>query len=255
MLHNPEFYERQRMRASTWNIPRFLHCRATPQWSTPACSCPSRSPTRCCASRRRACTARCGPGASSPRPKRAPRRSTRESTQPSASRRCAKPSTTRWSPTGKNSKAACPCPTRTTGTRSRGDRGRRAGHHHRQREGLPRRRARTARAGGSPPRRLPPRPARPQPAHHPAGYPRAGRPHPETTAHPARPGDPPRPGRRTRVRRRAPPPHGQPPPRHLTGAGRPNSVSLPAACSRAGTRSRRACHKRGRPAPTPPGRH
>ena len=25
-MHNPEFYERQRMRASTWNIPRFLHC-------------------------------------------------------------------------------------------------------------------------------------------------------------------------------------------------------------------------------------
>jgi hypothetical protein len=24
--HNPEFYERQRMRASTYNIPRFLHC-------------------------------------------------------------------------------------------------------------------------------------------------------------------------------------------------------------------------------------
>jgi hypothetical protein len=27
-MHNPEFYERQRMRASTYNIPRFLHgCR------------------------------------------------------------------------------------------------------------------------------------------------------------------------------------------------------------------------------------
>ena len=25
-MHNPEFYERQRMRASTYNIPRFLHC-------------------------------------------------------------------------------------------------------------------------------------------------------------------------------------------------------------------------------------
>ena len=25
-MHNPEFYERQRMRASTHNIPRFLHC-------------------------------------------------------------------------------------------------------------------------------------------------------------------------------------------------------------------------------------
>jgi superfamily II DNA or RNA helicase len=25
-MHNPEFHERQRMRASTWNIPRFLHC-------------------------------------------------------------------------------------------------------------------------------------------------------------------------------------------------------------------------------------
>lgn len=25
-MHNPEFYERQRMRASTCNIPRFLHC-------------------------------------------------------------------------------------------------------------------------------------------------------------------------------------------------------------------------------------
>ena len=25
-MHNPVFYERQRMRASTWNIPRFLHC-------------------------------------------------------------------------------------------------------------------------------------------------------------------------------------------------------------------------------------
>ena len=25
-MHNPEFYERQRMRASTWNIPRFLRC-------------------------------------------------------------------------------------------------------------------------------------------------------------------------------------------------------------------------------------
>jgi hypothetical protein len=24
-MHNPLFYERQRMRASTWNIPRFLH--------------------------------------------------------------------------------------------------------------------------------------------------------------------------------------------------------------------------------------
>ena len=24
--HNPELYERQRMRASTYNIPRFLHC-------------------------------------------------------------------------------------------------------------------------------------------------------------------------------------------------------------------------------------
>lgn len=24
-MHNPEFYERQRMRASTYNIPRFLH--------------------------------------------------------------------------------------------------------------------------------------------------------------------------------------------------------------------------------------
>jgi superfamily II DNA or RNA helicase len=24
-MHNPQFYERQRMRASTWNIPRFLH--------------------------------------------------------------------------------------------------------------------------------------------------------------------------------------------------------------------------------------
>jgi superfamily II DNA or RNA helicase len=24
-MHNPEFYERQRMRASTWNVPRFLH--------------------------------------------------------------------------------------------------------------------------------------------------------------------------------------------------------------------------------------
>ena len=24
-MHNPEFYERQRMRASTCNIPRFLH--------------------------------------------------------------------------------------------------------------------------------------------------------------------------------------------------------------------------------------
>jgi len=25
-MHNPEFYERQRMRTSTYNIPRFLHC-------------------------------------------------------------------------------------------------------------------------------------------------------------------------------------------------------------------------------------
>ena len=102
--------------------------------------------------------------------------------------------------------------------------------------------------GGSPPRRLPPRPARPQPAHHPAGYPRAGRPHPETTAHPARPGDPPRPGRRARVRRRAPPPHGQPPPRHLTGAGRPNRVSLPADTSRLadGGRTARRCSLTGR---------
>jgi hypothetical protein len=25
-MRNPEFHERQRMRASTWNIPRFLHC-------------------------------------------------------------------------------------------------------------------------------------------------------------------------------------------------------------------------------------
>jgi superfamily II DNA or RNA helicase len=25
-MHNPQFYERQRMRASTYNIPRFLHC-------------------------------------------------------------------------------------------------------------------------------------------------------------------------------------------------------------------------------------
>ena len=25
-MHNPEFYERQRMRASTYNIPHFLHC-------------------------------------------------------------------------------------------------------------------------------------------------------------------------------------------------------------------------------------
>jgi superfamily II DNA or RNA helicase len=25
-MHNPEFYERQQMRASTYNIPRFLHC-------------------------------------------------------------------------------------------------------------------------------------------------------------------------------------------------------------------------------------
>ena len=25
-MHNPEFYERQRMRASTYNVPRFLHC-------------------------------------------------------------------------------------------------------------------------------------------------------------------------------------------------------------------------------------
>jgi hypothetical protein len=25
-MHNPDFYERQRMRASTYNIPRFLHC-------------------------------------------------------------------------------------------------------------------------------------------------------------------------------------------------------------------------------------
>jgi hypothetical protein len=25
-MHNPEFHERQRMRASTYNIPRFLHC-------------------------------------------------------------------------------------------------------------------------------------------------------------------------------------------------------------------------------------
>jgi primosomal protein N' len=25
-MHNPEFYERQRMRASTYKIPRFLHC-------------------------------------------------------------------------------------------------------------------------------------------------------------------------------------------------------------------------------------
>ena len=25
-MHNPEFYERQRMRASTYTIPRFLHC-------------------------------------------------------------------------------------------------------------------------------------------------------------------------------------------------------------------------------------
>jgi hypothetical protein len=24
-MHNPVFYERQRMRASTWNVPRFLH--------------------------------------------------------------------------------------------------------------------------------------------------------------------------------------------------------------------------------------
>jgi hypothetical protein len=24
-MHNPLFYERQRMRASTWNVPRFLH--------------------------------------------------------------------------------------------------------------------------------------------------------------------------------------------------------------------------------------
>jgi superfamily II DNA or RNA helicase len=27
-MHNPDFYERQRMRASTYNIPRFLHCYA-----------------------------------------------------------------------------------------------------------------------------------------------------------------------------------------------------------------------------------
>src|SRR5229473_3410855 len=52
--------------------------------------------------------------ASSPRPRRPPRRSTRESTQASASRRCAKPST-HWSPAEKNSKAACPCPVKTTG--------------------------------------------------------------------------------------------------------------------------------------------
>jgi hypothetical protein len=38
-----------------------------------------------------------------------------------------------------------------------------AGHHHRDRQGLPRRRARTARAGGSAPRRFPARPTRPQP--------------------------------------------------------------------------------------------
>ena len=25
-MHNPLFYERQRMRASTYGIPRFLHC-------------------------------------------------------------------------------------------------------------------------------------------------------------------------------------------------------------------------------------
>ena len=24
-MHNPQFYERQRMRASTWDMPRFLH--------------------------------------------------------------------------------------------------------------------------------------------------------------------------------------------------------------------------------------
>jgi hypothetical protein len=24
-MHNPEFHERQPMRASAWNIPRFLH--------------------------------------------------------------------------------------------------------------------------------------------------------------------------------------------------------------------------------------
>ena len=41
----------------------------------------------------------------------------------------------------------------------------------------------------------------------------------------------------------SPPPHGHPPPRHLTGAGRPNSVSLSADTSRLadGGRTARRC--------------
>jgi hypothetical protein len=95
----------------------------------------------------KACTARCGPAASSPRPRRPPSRSTREWTR-QALRADARGLRRRAGL--RNSKAACHCLIRTTGTR-RGDPGRRAGHHHRQREGLPRRTAHAARAGGSHP--------------------------------------------------------------------------------------------------------
>lgn len=42
-LHNPEFYEKERLRFSTWNTPRFIRCYRRPSTSS---FCPGDSGTR-----------------------------------------------------------------------------------------------------------------------------------------------------------------------------------------------------------------